>query len=372
MDENTTEVKETVEVVRHLATIQKVTALNSIPEADRIEVADVLGWKIVVKKGEFNVGDLCVFFEVDSILKKDTWNEFLVDKNRPDKPLRLKTVKLKKQISQGLAMPLSIIDNDKYCAFMESKIKLGITKAVHSIDDDVTEYFGVTQYSPDIPAELKGLMKGNFPPFLIKTDVHRVQNFPRTIEELQGKEVYVTIKVDGTSGTFYNRMSQIVEGDSFGVCSRNLELKDTEGNTYWNMAKKYDLANILKGQDKALQAECYGMGVQKNKLGMKEVQIAAFDVFDIPSHKYLDYADMVSFCDTNKIPRVPVIYVGEFKWKTVEELMEFSDAQNYANGTPAEGIVVRCTKETTSYALKGGRMSIKAISRRFQLAYGKE
>jgi len=376
MDENTTEVKEKVEekveVVRHLATIQKVTALDPIPNADKIECASVLGWKVVVKKGEFNVGDLCVYFEVDSILKKDTWNEFLVDKNRPDKPIRLKTVKLRGQVSQGLAMPLSIIDNDKYCAYMEAKIKLGITKAVHSVDDDVGEFFGVTQYTPDIPAELKGLMKGNFPGFLIKTDVHRVQAYPGTIEELQGVEVYVTTKIDGTSFTAYSKTENIAEGHIFGVCSRNIELKDTEGNTYWNMTKKYGIIDILKGTNSALQSEIYGNGVQGNKLGMKDVQIAAFDVFSILGHRYLDYADFVSFCDTHNIPRVPVIYVGVFKWKTVDELVEFADAQNYANGTPAEGVVIRPVKEMTSYALRGGRLSIKAISRRFQLTYGKE
>ena len=186
MDEikDTVDNVEKVEVVRHLATIQKIVAIEKIEGADRIVCATVLGWKVVTKKDEFVVGDLCVFFEIDSILKKASWNEFLVDKNRPDKPIRLKTCRLKGQISQGLALPISSIPELS-----------SIPNLVEGTD--VTEALGIIQYSPDIPAELRGLMKGNFPGFLIKTDVNRVQAYPRVIEELQGVEVYVTKKIDG-------------------------------------------------------------------------------------------------------------------------------------------------------------------------------
>ena len=342
------------EVKRKLASVQKITKLSPIEGADRIEVADVLGWKVIVKKGEFQVGDLCVYFEVDSILPRTPWSEFLVDIHRPERAIRLKTVKMRKQVSQGLAIPLAATGLENV-----------------SEGDDVTEALGVKQYELDIPAELQGLVRGNFPSFLKKTDTHRIQAYPEVIQEMQGRECYVTIKVDGTSSTFYNRFDPSVELEQnrFGVCSRNLDLKETEENSYWKMARKYKLEEKLEGMDVAIQAETYGLGIQKNKLGSIVVDIQVFDIFNIRKFAYVDFKDLIGICNSFDLPMVEVIYVGDFKWTSVDELVEFASVQDYPNGNPAEGIVIRPIVEAHSEALSG-RMAIKAISPHFLLKYG--
>jgi len=204
--------------------------------------------------------------------------------------------------------------------------------------------------------------------------IQKIQSNSKRYDLTTSSENFVAnnILVHNSSSTFYNKVENIVDPNIFGVCSRNIDLKETEGNTYWNMAKKYSLQGVLKDKNLSLQGETHGAGIQKNKLGLKDIQLAAFDVFDIKEYRYFDYAEMVDFCDKNNIPRVPTIYVGAFKWKTVDELMEFADSQNYDNGTPCEGVVIRSVKEMKSEAMKGGRMAIKAISRRFLLTYGKE
>jgi len=347
--------------IRKLASVQRIKSLSPIKGADRIEVAEILGWKVVVKKGEFQVNDRCIYFEVDSVLPRTAWSEFLVDQNRPDKPIRLKTIRLRKQISQGLAIPASI-------AFDE----LGQdTMPFDWEGEDVTEILGVKKYEIPLPSELQGLVRGTFPLWLKKTDSHRVQSHPRVIEEMQGRECYVTIKIDGTSSTFYNRTDQALEEfapllDDFGVCSRNMDLKENDTNTYWRMAYKYRLAEKMQGMDIAIQAETYGQGIQKNKLGIDDVRLGVFDAFNILDYRYLDYLDLIKFCKELDIPMVDVVYSGIFKWKSVDELIEFASAQRYPNGAIAEGIVIRPMVEAYSEALQG-RMAFKVISPKFLL-----
>ncbi len=352
--------EEVKEVVRNLASIQRIIALERIENADNLECCNVLGWKVVVKKGEFHVGDYCVYFEVDSILPKTSWSEFLVDKNRPDKPIRLKSICLRGQISQGLAIPLSALGED----FLQGiSIEEGL---------DLTDKLGIVKYEPYISPELQGQVKGNFPSFLIKTDSHRLQAYPRLIEEMHGKSCYITIKVDGTSSTFYNRCDE--HGyDDFGVCSRNMNLKESETNTYWKAARQYDVANILKGRNLSIQGEVFGPGIQKNRLGTDKVGLEVFDIFNIYEHRYYDLSEQVMFCSINNLPMVKIIYDGIFKWNYVDELIDFSNSQNYPNhsdknDSPAEGIVIRSNPECYSNVLRG-RMAFKVISNRYLLKY---
>jgi len=346
------------EVVRNLASIQKVSVLEKIDGADNIECATVLGWKVVVKKGEFKVGDFCVYFEVDSILPKKSWSEFLVDKNRPDKPIRLKTIRLRGCLSQGLAIPLSALGDD--------------LPDDDDIDEgnDFTELLGVTKYEPYVSPELQGQVRGNFPSFLRKTDSHRLQAYPRLIEEMQGIDCYITLKVDGTSSTFYNRYEENNGYNDFGVCSRNMDLKDSDTNTYWNMARQYDLANVLKDKNLCIQAETYGTGIQGNRLGVSKLGIQVFDVYDIKSGSYYGFDDLTGFCLKYNLPMVDVIHIGKFKWNSIDELIELANTQVYkTNGLISEGIVIRPMIEKYSYNLKG-RLAFKVISPLFLLKYG--
>jgi len=322
---------------RKLATVQKIIEIGNIPNADRIQVATINAWKTVIRKDEYKVGELCVFCEVDSIIPFAPWSDFLKDKKNPEKPIRLKTCRLRGQLSQGLVLPLSILPPNAY-----------------NIGDDVTEALGIVKYELPVPTCLAGQVKRQFPTHLVpKTDELRVQSFPDIVNEFKGKDVYITVKCDGTSGTVIHK-----DGE-FDICSRNLSFKESD-NVYWEMFKKYNFENILKKVGNyACQFECCGEGIQKNRLGLKGHEIFVFNVYDINNHKYLDYKDFVSFCKEHNLPTVPVIEECTFDF-TIDQLLEKAKGK-YTSGKFREGIVIRPVVEGNSEVLSG-RASFKVIN----------
>lgn len=350
-----TENNDNVSENRKMVSIQKVESLQDIPGADNIVLAQVLGWHVVVKRGEFQPGDWCVFFEIDSLIPAKPWNAFLQKTTDATAPIRLKTIKMRKQVSQGLAMPLDIL---------KEYLPEGTTMTVPPVGTDITDMVGVTKWELPVAANMRGLVKGSFPFFLKKTDTERIQAYPDIIQEFKGRQVYGTLKVDGTSGTFYCRNGE------FGVCSRNLELKESD-NVYWQIARKYNLPEkmIALGGNYSLQGECFGMGIQSNKLGLPDIQLAAFDVFDIDAGKYFNYEQARDIMAKLGVPPVTTVFLGVWQWDTSDALIAYANEQDYANKTPAEGVVFRPVEEAYSHALDS-RMAIKAISPRFLLKYG--
>jgi RNA ligase (TIGR02306 family) len=336
---------------RKLASIQTILSLSPIVGADAILLAKVLGWELVVKKTEFQVGGRCVYFEIDSVLPIAQWNDHL--RKEPNKPLRIKTIRLRGQLSQGLAMPLSIIPTGEY-----------------EMGQDVTTLVGVTKYEPVVPAHLSGMAKGNFPAFLHKTDETRLQSEPRVLDEAISKGLVLvgTLKMDGTSFTAYRR-----DGE-FGVCSRNLDLKETEGNAHWRMARKLKLEEILRNEPRnlSIQGEICGPSIQANRLGLSESKLYLFNLFDIDAGKYLSHTELSAFAEKHMLNMVPTVYRLDFGGvvgpRDVNHLLNIANNLNYDNGTPAEGIVWRSMCETYSDVLKG-RMSFKTISNRFLEKY---
>ena len=336
---------------RKLASIQVIKELTPISGADAILCAKVLGWECVVKKTEFQVGDRCIYFEIDSVLPIAQWNDHL--RKDPNKPLRIKTIKLRGQLSQGLAMPLSILPTGEY-----------------ELGQDVTELVGVTKYEPIVPAHLSGMVKGNFPAFLHKTDETRLQSNPNILQEAIDKKLVLvgTLKMDGTSFTAYRRDAD------FGVCSRNLDLKETEDNAHWKMTRKLKLEEILRSElrNLAIQGEMVGPGIQANRLGLIGVELYLFNLFDIDTGKYLSHTELSVFAEKHGLKVVPTVYRLDFGGvvgpRDVNHLLNIANDLNYDNGTPAEGIVWRSMCETHSEVLKG-RLSFKTISSRFLLKY---
>lgn len=335
---------------RKLASVVKVLKVEPIEGADAIEKVSVLGWQVVSRKGEFKEGDKAVYFEVDSFLPIKPEFEFLRKSSYKklvdgSEGFRLKTIKLRKTLSQGLLLPISIL---KFRP--ENDYKEG---------EDVTEILEVVKYDPPLPAQLSGIAKGNFPGFIPKTDEIRVQSEPAVIEELRGKPFYITVKMDGTSGTFY------MKDGEFGVCSRNLELKETEGNSFWAIAKKYGLVDKMAGKNIAIQGEVVGPGIQKNPLLLKEVELHIFSIYDITDGKYWDFKEVVNFCGDNGLKFVPVEEVdGDFCY-ALEQLLEKAKG-TYGSGKQREGIVIRPQTETYSETLKG-RLSFKVLNNDYLL-----
>jgi RNA ligase (TIGR02306 family) len=334
---------------RKLASIQVIKELSPINGADAILCAKVLGWECVVRKSEFSVNDKCVYFEIDSVLPISSWNDHL--RREADKKLRVKTIRLRGQLSQGLALPLSILPVGEY-----------------EVGMDVTSLIGVEKYEPVVPAHLSGMVKGNFPSFLHKTDEVRLQSEPNVLSEAISKGLMLigTLKMDGTSFTAYRR------DDSFGVCSRNLDLKETADNAHWRMARKLKIEEILRSENANLciQGEMVGPGIQSNRMGLKETDLYLFNLFDIDTGKYLSRHQLCQFAAKHNLKVVKQVQQIDLfiSNPSVKDLLDIANELNYDNNTSAEGIVWRSACETYSDVLKG-RLSFKTISNRFLEKY---
>lgn len=346
------------EVHQNLATIRKIKSLSPIEGADRIELATMenLGWQVVVQKGIHAVGDLVSYVQIDTLCPEAPWSEFLKDRH-----YRVRTIKLKKQLSQGLIIPLRDLQKE----FETSAVKVNFEE-----NFDLTNIIGVKKFEKPIPANLAGTIKSTFPSSIVpKTDEERVQNYPRLVEDINGLECYISVKMDGTSATYIHN-----DRDTH-VCSRNMSLKEPapedKQNVYWDMEKKYKIVEQLKEKNVnfAVQGEICGPGIQGNKAGLTEVKLFVFNVYDIPNHKYLDFEALKDFCLTLKLDLVPIIGKTIFKDVTVQDLLTLSEG-NYDNETPREGIVIRPIIETTSHAMRDSRLSFKVINNQFLLKYG--
>lgn len=339
--------------MRKLASIQRIKSINPIDGSDRLEVVNVLGWYCVAGKGDFKVGDLCAYFEVDSFLPLSPEFEFLRKScyrklEDGTEGLRIRTVSLRGQTSQGLVMPLS-------------KFKFSFKKFLEE-GDDVTSFLGVTKYESPIPAELVGEVIGPFPGFIPKTDETRIQGHPNVLERHKGKTFIAREKLDGTSCTIYHKNGE------FGVCGRTLNLIEKEGNTYWKMANRYELKDSLPGLGNiSLQGEIIGEGIQGNKYKLKGQDIYFFNAFDIDKQVYFNDTQLSEICGQLKLKIVP--FVKELILNnTVEEIVEMSNFKSSINpNTQAEGLVFRPIEEERD--MKLGRLSFKAISKEFLLKY---
>ncbi len=328
--------------MRKLASIQRIKALEPIADADAIEKATVLGWQLVVKKGEFQVGDLCVYCEIDSLLPDRPEFEFLKARG-----MRIRTVRLRGQISQGICFPLSILPNGTDI----------------QEDTDVTDLLEIIKYEPPIPASLAGVAKGLFPSFIPKTDETRVQVLQETLDKFENERCYVTEKLDGSSVTYY------LKDGEFGVCSRNLELLETPENSLWKVARQFQIEEKLKslGGNFALQGEIIGEGIQGNLYKLKGQSVQFFNLFDIDNYKFVDFERFTQALESLQLTTVPILATDYTLTNNIASLVDKSKAKSVLN--PAvwrEGIVIRPLTEKRDLM---GRVSFKAINPEFLLKY---
>ena len=363
---------------RKLASIRRIADIQPIDGADQIAVATIDGWKVVVKKDDFKVGDLALYIEIDSWVPHEL-APFLSKGQEPRvyndvKGERLRTIKLRGQVSQGLLLS----QNTLYVGVLEY---LG-EEPVEG--QDLTEFLGIQKWEAPIPAQLQGQAKGTFPTSLIpKTDQERIQNCFVDIqkkakrlaietvwdaelqrldqrpvvlpEDFQEPTYEVTLKLDGSSCTIFRWEGEL------RVCSRNLELKindENKDNTFVAMALKIG-DRISEGY--AVQGELMGPGIQGNREGFTEHKFFVFDVFDIKHHKYLSQHPRQMMCDVHQIDHVPVL--GN-NWKapaSVEEGLALAEGPSI-NHKIREGLVWKCNEDSS--------FSFKTISNQFLLKGG--
>lgn len=334
-----------------LASIEIIKNIRDHSNADSLQIADVLGWQVVVKKGIHKEGDKVVFITIDTIVPKCSWSEFLVDPKNPDKPLRIRNIKLRGEFSSGLVIPLSEFPNQ----FTETCL----------IGEDLTSLLGIQKYIKELPANLSGENIGEFPTHLApKTDEINGLNDPELVNEVlfHDSEVTICLKLDGSS------CSLIVEnGILTQVCSRNLSKKETENSTFWNAAKKL---KIPEGWSGIIAGELCGNGIQKNPLRLQDVRIFVFQIFH--DGRYMTYDEMADFCK-NKLECDVVSLLKKLSvdntikmWNNpLQKLQEFADKQKYSSGSAAEGIVIRPSSYPRSKSSRRP-MGFKLINRNYR------
>jgi RNA ligase (TIGR02306 family) len=346
-------------MTRKVATIRKIDALRPIEGADAIECAIVGGWTCVVKRGEYTAGDLAVYCEIDSFIPT-TIAPFLTKPGHYAKTFegvegeRLRTVSLRKQISQGLLLPISILDQFD---LTDCGDKVRPENLV--VGDDVSETLGIKKYEAPIHAELAGEVKGMFPTVIPKTDQERIQNLSAELAEWKTENLSweITEKLDGSSMTVY-----VIDGD-VGVCSRNLDLKHNTDNSLWRAAYRHELPAKLAhiGRNIAVQGELIGNGIQGNKYQMRDQDFYVYDIYDIDAGRYFTPAERLAFVTEYKLNHCPVLDTVVLT-HGVEMLLSLAEGKSALNPKQErEGLVFKCNEKSVSF---------KAISNRFLLKGG--
>ena len=384
---------------RALAYTARCGVIKPIEGADNIELMAVNGWNVIVKKGEFKEGDLCVYFEIDSKLPVREWSEFMLKKH-----YKVKTMKLNKfgVISQGLALPTNVFD-----ITIPEEENIDLTEkldVVYSVDEDNKRKAEISKYDKMRQRHLDLFKKNElvkwlyrrmwgkrllfiflgkkrdtrtWPEWVSKTDEERCQNLPHLFPGDE-TEWIVTEKIDGTSTTF--TMKRKGRKTDFYVCSRNVcfdkpEKADRcyyESNVYLEMADKYNIEEILtemlEDHDDVefitIQGETYGQGIQNRDYGMNYHDFMAFNLIfgykngEVQRFNPLEMSTILAWYD---IPCVPVVHDCYVLPTTCQELLDYAaDDISRIDGGMREGIVLRT---------KDGKQSFKAVSNEFLMKY---
>lgn len=380
--------------MRKLAHIETIKNLEPIEGADLIEKATILGWTVVVKKGEFKIGDKCIYIEIDSQLKDIPCFEFLRTRK-----FRIKIAKLKGIVSYGIVFPLSILKEKNILedGWVYNPDKNMITSVLMDVnledDTDLTSILGVEKYDLEEgeslqasdnfklnPKKSKFLNKinffkwkiknwlkrfdtrskgGNFPThFIPKSDETRIQAFSEDhITSLKGKSFTILTKMDGSSLTLICNKKNVI------VCSRNRALGENSQDKFWKAVYKYDLKNKIKTLKRniALQMELVGDKIQGNRYGIKGVEVRLFIAYDIDKKQYLTPKEMIELAKKLDIPHVNVVNDNFIFNHTIDELVDMATVKSVENdNVDEEGYVFVINEE-------GKRTSFKVINPNYLL-----
>ncbi len=402
---------------RELAYVTLIKDITPIEGYDRVELAHVEGWTVIVGKGEFEVGDPAIYFEIDSKLPEVepfTNMDFLAKKH-----YKVKTQKMCKRISQGLLMSAenfgweaqANVDNDGGCCLIkdnngiyhyntdESRFltkQLGVTYAVTEDNkrkaNSADKYKKMAQRHGKLFSKqpFRWLMKrtwgkkllyvffgrkrdkkSSWPAWVVKTDEERVQNMPWILND---KEPWIaTEKIDGTSTTFTMKRGKWPHKNEFYICSRNVVFDKPDKtcfydtNVYTEMANKYEVEKVLttllsifpKAEWITIQGETYGTGIQKRDYSMKNHDFMAFNLIMSHTGRW-NTKDMTNLLNKYFIPSVPIVDDNFILPDTINELLNYATGKSVVDGKMREGIVFRS---------QDGAKSFKAVSNEFLLKY---
>ena len=343
--------------MRKLASIQRVWKIEPIEGADRIELAHVLGWQCVVNKGTLAPMDLGVYFEIDSFLPICPEFEFLRANSYKKTDImgegfKLRTMRFKGQISQGLLLPLSQFPQ--------------IPDTV-SVGDDVTELLGVRKWEIEERVTTGGTVIGPLPYDIPHTDETRVQAEPELIQAFAGLEYYISTKMDGSSHSIG------IDENGFHVTGHNYEYRDDGHNSFYELVKERGYRETMEQYARArglktltIQGELCAPGIQQNRLKLIRPEWYVFTIRE--DGKRVGLKRMLTVCNALNMTPVPIEEVDTdlpSKYPTVEALLARADG-DYPNGGKKEGIVIRPT-EPVFCPLISAPLSMKVVSNKYLL-----
>jgi RNA ligase (TIGR02306 family) len=338
--------------MRKLATIKKIDSIQPINGADAIELAIIGGWQVVIRKGEFKEGSTIVFCEIDSWIPT-ALAPFLTKPGREPREYngiqgeRLRTIKLRGQISQGLVLPLDVLG------------QCGISYA--EIDEDVTDRLGIQKWEKELSANIRGLARSNFPSLVPKTDEERIQNLKKKLSKWveEGKQWEVTEKLDGSSMTVYLDLDWDLH-----VCSRNIDLKPDSTNAFWQVADLYHIGQRMIDSGLigyAIQGELVGPGIQGNKYKLKGLDFYVYKVYSVKECRYLTPPERIALMDYLGLKHVPILFESLVVPDSIPDILSFADGKSVLYDTDREGLVFKDTVSDISW---------KAISNVFLMKGG--
>lgn len=343
--------------MRKLASIQRIWNIEPIEGAERIELAHVLGWQCVVNKGQFHPMDLAVYFEVDAFLPIRPVFDFLRASSYRKTDVmgegyRLKIMKFKGKISQGLLLPLS------YFSEITEEITLGT---------DVSDLLGVKKWEIEQRATTGGTVIGPLPYDIPHTDETRVQSEPDLIKAFSGIEYYISTKMDGSSHSIG------IDEDGLHITGHNYEYADDGKSSFYEYLKENGMdkrilayAKNKKFRTFTVQGELCGPGIQCNRLRLLKPEWYVFTIR--VDGKRVGLSRLLEICDELQIVHVPIEerdYDLPEKYSTVEALLKRADGE-YHNGGKKEGIVIRPV-ETIFCELISANLSMKVVNNKYLL-----
>jgi RNA ligase (TIGR02306 family) len=319
-----------------LASIELISEIHPHPNADKLELAKVLGYTCIIEKGRYRAGAAVVLIQPDTVLPDKPWAEIFKKRSN-----RTKAIKLRGCWSFGIVMsPYDIIDAfffaDQFGDFKDN------------VGKEVSDLIGVTKYEAPQPQQLDA--KGHLPFGLGKTDEERYQNI---LDLPFGEKVDVTLKIDGQSATYYCRKDRETGEWHTGICSRSLELKPECSNNYTRINLKYDILSKLlnycsfRDVSLALRGEIYGSGIQghaANSHSKLPLDFAAFSVYNFDTFQYENVGSehyVYKVCSKIEIPTVDIL---ETVALTPELIKEYSEEMTEINGRAFEGVVIKHSK----------------------------
>jgi RNA ligase (TIGR02306 family) len=341
-----------LEKVRKLSTVEKILDVQPVINSDNLDVVKIRGWNVVTKRGEFQVGDLCVYFEIDSVLPDVPLFSFMKSKR-----FRVKTIKLRGQLSQGIIFPLSDIEKQFNLEPFDYSFNV-----IGTCLDDIIGVKHMDELSPSDPM----YVKSTFPSFIKKTDQERIQNM--RFSDIVDKEYEVTQKLDGSSMTvFYNR-------GQYGVCSKNQLLADEDQSHFTKTADSYLLQPLLREyclrnrMNIAIQGELVGEGIQKNHEKIKGHDFYIYNVFDIDVQEYFTPEERQHVIESLRLKSVPKIFDTPF---LITDEIDKDYIINIADGsTLLYGTIEDVQREGLVFKSTDGQTSFKAISNKYLLKNG--